>query len=348
MINIKTKELARKLNGRLIGSGDLSIINLNKIADANPGELTFLGDQKYLHHLTNSKASCILIKSEFEADCTNPDIDYIVVDNPHESFVGLMMEIAAMQKNVKPYISEKAIIAESVSLGENVTIEPGVVIGDNCTIGDNTVIKANTTLYAGVKIGNNSCINSNVAIYQDTIIGDNCIIHSGTVIGADGFGYIEHKDGSFTKVPQLGNVKIYDDVEIGANCTIDRAMIGSTVIKKGVKLDNLVHVAHNCEIGENSASAAQSGISGSAILGERVRLGGQVGLAGHLSIADDVVLLAQSGVAKSIDQKGTYFGAPAKSQLQAFKIEAVIRHLPELLSDLRELQKKVKKLESND
>lgn len=348
MINIKTKELANKLNGRLIGSGDLSIIKLNKIADAKEGELTFLGDKKYLHYLESSAASCVLIKEEFESECNKSNVDYIVVENPHEAFVGLMMDIAANIKKDVPNISDRASIAKTAGLGKNVTIEPGVVIGDDCVIGDNTIIRANTTLYHNVSIGNNTCINSNVSIYQDTIIGKNCIIHSGAVIGADGFGYIEHKDGSFTKVPQLGNVEIHNDVEIGANCTIDRAMIGSTTIKSGVKLDNLVHIAHNCEIGENSASAAQAGVSGSAIVGKRVRLGGQVGLAGHLSIADDVVLLAQSGVAKTIDKKGTYFGAPAKSQLQAFKIEAVIRHLPELLTELRELQKKVKKLEASD
>ncbi len=348
MINIKTKELAKKLNGRLIGSGDLSIFKLNKIADAQEGELTFLGDSKYLHYLKTSNASCVLIKKEFESECTKSDVDYIVVDNPHESFVKLMMEIAASLKETTHSISDRATIAPSVSIGNNVTIEPGVVIGENCKIADNTVIRANTTLYKNVSIGENTCLNSNITIYNDTIIGDNCIIHAGTVIGADGFGYIENPDGSFIKVPQLGNVVIYNDVEIGANCTIDRAMIGSTVIKSGVKLDNLVHVAHNCEIGENTASAAQTGISGSAIIGKRVRLGGQVGLAGHLTIADDVVLLAQSGVAKTIDKKGTYFGAPAKSQLQAFKIEAVIRHLPELLADLRDLQKKVKNLESSD
>jgi UDP-3-O-[3-hydroxymyristoyl] glucosamine N-acyltransferase len=258
-----------------------------------------------------------------------------------------MMEIAKMQKQKQHYISSAAHIAESAVIADNVTIEACVVIGDNVRIAQGTVIRANSTIYENVTIGENCCINSNVSLYNDTIIGNNCIIHAGTVIGADGFGYIEHPDGSFTKVPQLGNVVIHDDVEIGANCTIDRAMIGSTIIKSGVKLDNLVHIAHNCEIGKNSASAAQTGVSGSTIIGERVRLGGQVGLAGHLTIADDVKLLAQSGVAKTIDKKGTYFGAPAKDQMKAFKIEAVIRQLPELLSDLRDLQKKVKKIEEN-
>ncbi len=347
MINIKTKELATKLNGRLIGSGDLSILRLNKIAEALEGELTFLNDEKYLHFISKTKASCILVKESFLHACNNKNVDYIVVDNPHAAFVGIMMEIAETQKTRNSTISPKATIAESADIADDVTIEAGVVIGENCKIGSGSVIRANTVLYENVTVGKNNCINSNISLYNDTVVGNNCIIHAGAVIGSDGFGFIEQPDGKYIKVPQLGNVIIHDNVEIGANCTIDRAMIGSTIIKSGVKLDNLIHIAHNCEIGKNTASAAQTGISGSTIIGERVKLGGQVGLAGHLSIADDVILLAQSGVAKTIDKKGTYFGAPAKDQMKAFKIEAVIRHLPELMYEIRELQKKVKNIESD-
>jgi UDP-3-O-[3-hydroxymyristoyl] glucosamine N-acyltransferase len=200
-------------------------------------------------------------------------------------------------------------------------------------------------MYDDNVIGENTIINSNVTLYNSVHIGNNCIIHAGAVIGSDGFGYIEDKtDGSYDKVPQLGNVVIEDYVEIGANSTIDCALIGSTIIRRGTKIDNLVHIAHNCEIGENTGIAAQAGVSGSVTSGKRNRFGGQVGIAGHLEIPDDVTILAQSGVSKSIPKSGIYFGSPIKEHLKAFKIEAVLRKLPELASDVNKLRIEINKL----
>lgn len=204
---------------------------------------------------------------------------------------------------------------------------PGVVLGDN------------------VRIGKNTTLNSNVSVYEDCQIGDNCIIHAGAVIGADGFGFQENEDGSYSKVPQLGNVLIMDDVEIGANSTIDRALLGSTIIGKGVKIDNLVQVAHNVFIDENTAIAAQVGISGSSKIGKRNKIAGQCGIAGHLNICDDVLLMAQSGVPNNITKSGAYFGTPIRERMKAFRIEAVVNNLPELKKELSQLTKRVDSLE---
>jgi UDP-3-O-[3-hydroxymyristoyl] glucosamine N-acyltransferase len=226
-------------------------------------------------------------------------------------------------------------------------ISPSATIGANCYIGENSIIKDRAVIYPNssiqrdVTIGENCIIYSNVSIYYGCTIGRDCIIHSGAVIGSDGFGFQENKDGSYTKIPQIGKVIIGDSVEIGANTTIDRAFVGSTIIEYGVKLDNLIQIAHNDEIGENSAMAAQVGISGSTKIGKRVRLGGQVGISGHIEIGDDVVLLAKSGVPKSMTEKGIYIGAPARDRLTAFKIEAVIHNLPQLSKDVDKIKKKL-------
>jgi UDP-3-O-[3-hydroxymyristoyl] glucosamine N-acyltransferase len=227
------------------------------------------------------------------------------------------------------FVSAKASIGANCYIGKNVSIDEGVIIKSNCSIQQN------------VKIGKNTLIHSNVVIYKDCEIGDNCIIHSGVVIGADGFGYIENSDGSYSKIPKIGNVVIGNNVEIGANTTIDRSLIGSTYISDGVKLDNLIQIGHNVEVGENSVMAAQVGVSGSAKIGKRNRFGGQVGIAGHLEIADDVIIMAQSGVAKSVTQKGMYFGSPIKDRITAFKIEAVIPQLPQIYKDINLIKKKL-------
>ena len=232
------------------------------------------------------------------------------------------------------------VIDETAYIGAN------CVIGNNCKIGKNTVLHSNISIYDNSKIGDNCTIHANVTIYEDTEIGNNCVIHSGVALGSDGFGFLENKDGSYTKIPQLGNVVLENDIEIGANTTIDRALVGSTIIRNGVKLDNQIQIAHNCEIGENSAMAAQVGVSGSVKVGKRNRFGGQSGISGHIEIADDVVLLAKSGVPKSIEKGGLYFGSPIREKMQAFRIEAVIHNLPDLAKDVKLIKKKLE-IENN-
>jgi UDP-3-O-[3-hydroxymyristoyl] glucosamine N-acyltransferase len=240
-----------------------------------------------------------------------------------------------------------AIVAKSANIGKDVAIGPGVVVGEHCRIGDNATLYPGVVLYDDVKIGNNSVLHANVVVREQCNIGANVIVHSGTVIGSDGFGFAPKQDGSYEKIPQRGIVVVEDDVEIGANCAIDRATIGETRIRRGAKLDNLIQIAHNVVIGEHTVIAGQTGVSGSTKIGRNCVIAGQVGFAGHLQIADRSTFGAQSGVSRSLLEAGkTYFGYPAKEHRQAFRIEGALRQLPELLVEIRDLQKRVEELES--
>ncbi|GAB1370975.1 UDP-3-O-(3-hydroxymyristoyl)glucosamine N-acyltransferase [Candidatus Kapaibacterium sp.] len=344
MINFTVNQIAEIIQGEIIGSTDSSIFSFKPLETAEKGDLTFYYNEKYEQLFKNSQATCIIVSKTNESSPSTNQV-YIKVDKPYEGFVKLLKIIDKEKKIGRCGVHASAVIGKNVTIHENVFVAPNCVIGDNCILKSGVELMPSVILYESVEIGNNSVINSNVTIYQEVKIGNNCIVHAGAVIGSDGFGYIENKfDGSFDKVPQLGNVILEDFVEIGANATIDRALIGSTIIRKGTKIDNLVHIAHNCEIGENNGIAAQTGISGSVSTGKRNRYGGQVGIAGHLEIADDVTILAQSGISKTIPNKGIYFGSPAKEHLKAFKIEAVLRRLPELNSEVERNSKEIIKL----
>jgi len=309
------------IKGELIGSPNLFFSSLQRIEFANEKDISFCQSSDYLEIALDKKPGLLIIypESEYKA---NDNQSVIYHKNPYFAFAQLLIYINE-NFNKQSGISEKAIISESATIGKNPTILENVVICNDVVIGDNCFI------------------HQNVTIKSDTIIGDNVIIHPGAVIGSDGFGYLDNPDGSYTKIPQLGNVVIGNNVEIGANTCVDRALIGSTIINNGVKIDNLVQIAHNVIIGENSAFASQVGISGSATIGKRVRMGGQVGSSGHLEIADDVTIIAQSGVAKSIEKKGIYFGTPVKPRLEAFKIEAIIKNLPAMFNDIKDIKKKL-------
>jgi UDP-3-O-[3-hydroxymyristoyl] glucosamine N-acyltransferase len=340
-IRLTTGEVAKIANGKLSGSNSIPISNISKIEDGKEGDLTFLARYDYAKYLDDCNASCIIIPKDFVA-VPHQDQCFIECANPYNSIVAVLKYCYDQQKiEKKPEIHRSALVAPSAKIAKNVRIGARCIIGDNCIIADNVELHPNVILYNNVIIGERTEINSNVVCYNDTIIGKNCIIHSGAVIGADGFGFIENTDGSYDKIPQLGNVIIGDNVEIGANSTIDCALMDSTFIGDGVKIDNLVHIAHNCVVGINTAMAAQVGISGSTKIGRRNRIGGQVGIAGHLETADDVIISAQSGVAKTIKEKGVYFGSPAKERLQAFKIEAYLRRLPEIAVDVEVLKKQI-------
>jgi len=345
MLNLTVKEIAEIIEGQIVGDASIYIRQLNRIEDAKVGDVTFLSRLEYEKHLSNSSVSCVIVPSDYNKQPIEKQA-FIKVNNPYISFVSLLKHYESKRIEIKEFRDKSAHFAQSAKIGNNVQIYANSVISENCQIGDNTIIMPNVVLYNNVSIGSNTIINSNVVCYQDIVIGNNCIIHSGAIIGADGFGYLENKEsGEYEKIPQVGNVIIEDNVEIGANATIDRALLGSTILKCGVKIDNLVHIAHNCLIGENTGIAAQTGISGSSKIGKRNRFGGQVGLAGHLETADDVTLIAQSGVSKSVSKSGIYFGTPSKERLQAFKIEACLRQLPELFAEFDKMKKELEGVE---
>lgn len=339
--SIRLSEIATLVGGRLTGNADVIISSVAKIDEAGKGDLTFLYLSHYEKFFASTGASAILIKPDFNK--SRNDISYIEVDSPEKAFASVIINFFSPELKLNG-IDKTAFVGSSSSLGENVALGKNVVIGANCVIGNNVKIFHNTVLLDNVEVGDNSVLYQNISIREDCKIGKRVIIHPGAVIGADGFGYQKDEKGVYHKVPQIGNVVIEDDVEIGANTTIDRAALGSTIIKKGTKIDNLVQIAHNVSVGNNTVMSAQSGVSGSVKIGNNVILAGQVGLAGHLDIVDNVILIAQSGVSKSISKPGMYFGTPAKEFKTAKILEAHFRNFPEYVERIRKLEEEIKKL----
>lgn len=340
-MNTTLKDIAEFVGGKLIGDGNVIIKNLAKIEEASAGDLTFLYLPMYEKYFASTKASAIIVKPNFKK--TRDDISYIEVQNPNKAFFKIVNEFFAPDFKLEG-IDPTAFIHPNAILGRNVSIGKNVVISSGCKIGDNTKIFHNTVLFEDVKVGANCIIFSNVSIREKCTVGSRVIIHPGTVIGSDGFGFDQDEQGVFHKIYQIGNVVIEDDVELGANVCVDRASTGSTIIRKGVKIDNLVHVAHNVVIGENTAIAAQAGISGSTKVGKNCLIAGQVGIVGHIEITDKVTLIAQSGVSKGISKPGTYFGAPAKEMGVALRLEGHIRSLPDYAKRIQQLENQIKEL----
>lgn len=342
-------ELNKLVRGELTGT-EVEILGVAKIEEAGANDITFLSNLKYKKHLATTKASAILLSTnaEFtELQTRKTPISIIKVNDPYISFLHLIDLFHPPASPPAKVIHQTAIIASTATIAVDVAIGANVVIGERCIIGKGVIIHPNSTISDDVKIGDDSLIYANTAIREQCKIGERVIIHSGAVIGSDGFGFAPKPDGSYEKIPQRGNVVIEDDVEIGSNCTIDRATLGSTIIKRGTKLDNLIHVAHNVIIGENTVIAAQTGISGSSSIGNFCQIGGQVGLTGHISIADRTTIGAQSGVPKSITESGkVFFGYPAREIHETWRIEGALRQLPQLLYDFRTLQKKIEELEN--
>jgi UDP-3-O-[3-hydroxymyristoyl] glucosamine N-acyltransferase len=338
--SIKIDELVKITGGVPRGNTAVIISGINPIFKSKIGDLTFFRDAKYVDDLKSTKASAILIKKDSGYD-PNPEQVFIEVDDPYKAIVNFAYYLENINMKKDYGIHETAVIHNTAKIGKNASIGPNCFIDEHVTIGNDVTIRANSVISRDVNIGNSTYIYPNVSINSDTNIGNNCIIYSGAVLGSEGFGYVEDENGKYTRIPQVGNVVIEDDVEIGANTTIDRAMIGSTTIKRGTKIDNLVHVAHNCEIGEDNGIAAQAGISGSVKTGNRNRLAGQVGIAGHISIPDDVTIMAQSGIPNNVTKPGVYFGSPAKPRLSAFKIEAALRNLPETVMTVNKIKKQL-------
>ncbi len=344
---MKLRDIATMLSAEIVGSDAVEIGRVAKIEEAVEGDISFIANPKYTKFLGTTRASAVIVGKKqdvVEAGSVHPAL--LRVDDPYASFLKVLVTFNPPNDPLPPGIHPTAVIASSATLGMDVRIGAHVVIGERCIIGDKTMIVHGTVIGDGVKIGSSSLLYANVTVREECIIGSRVILHPGVVVGSDGFGFAPRPDGTYEKIPQLGIVVIEDDVEIGANTTIDRATMGETRIKRGVKLDNLIQVAHNVTIGENTVSAAQAGISGSTKIGKNAMIGGQVGITGHLEIADNTKIGAQSGIHHSIHQPGkTFFGSPAFPQREAFRIQGAMAQVPDLLNTVRELKDKVAALE---
>ncbi len=340
-LNIKLSEIAKLVDGKLIGDSDVIINSIARIDEAGKGALTFLYLDSFEKYFASTGASAIFVKPDFNK--SRSDISYILVKEPEKAFAYILKKFFSPKFKLDG-IDKTAFVDSTSLLGKNVTLGKNVVIGPNCQIGDNVRIFHNTVLLENIEVGNETILFQNVSVREDCKIGERVIIHPGTVIGADGFGYQKDAEGVYNKVPQIGNVIIEDDVEIGANSTIDRAALGSTIIGKGSKIDNLVQIAHNVSLGKNTIMSAQSGISGSVKVGNNSIIAGQVGISGHLEIGDNVILIAQSGVSKSITKPGIYFGSPAKDFKTAKILEAHFRNIPEYVERIKKLEEEIRQL----
>ncbi len=340
-MKIKIQEIASLINGSIFGNDKIEIENVAKIEEAKPGELTFLYLSAYEKYFPTTKASAIIVKQNFKQ--TRDDITYIAVEAPEKAFFEIIRKYFTPEFSLSG-IDSTAFIHKDAKIGSNVAIGKNVVISAGCVVGDNTKIFHNTVIMENTQIGNNCLLHPNVSIRENCKVGNNVIIHSGTVVGSDGFGYSTDEKGVYHKIPQIGNVIIEDDVELGSNVSIDRAAIGSTVIKRGCKIDNLVQIAHNVVLGEDTVISAQTGISGSTKIGKHCILAGQSGLVGHIELGDNVVITAQSGVSKSILKPGYYMGSPAMEIKAQQKMQAQIRFIADYAERIKKLEDEIKSL----
>jgi UDP-3-O-[3-hydroxymyristoyl] glucosamine N-acyltransferase len=340
-------QIAAIINGKTEGDPTVTVDSFGKIEEAMPGQLSFLANPKYEDYLYTTRASVIIINESLQLK-QELSATLLRVPDAYSAFASLLDAYQKLKNQQLSGIQQPAYIEKTVTMGKNVYIGAFVFLGDNVKIGNDVKIFPNTFIGNDVTIGDETMIHAGVKIYRECIIGKNVTIHAGTVIGSDGFGFAPQADGTFKKVPQIGNVIIEDNVEIGANATIDRATIGSTIIKEGAKLDNLIQVAHNVEVGNNSVIAAQAGVSGSTKIGNNVMIGGQAGIVGHIQIADGAKINAQSGVSKSIKFPNTIVtGSPAHEYAAALRSQALNRKLPELEKRLSELERLIKTLKEN-
>lgn len=335
------KEIARLIEGEVVGDGDILITGASGIKEAREGEITFLANPKYQPLMEKTAASAIITAREIE--CESKTI--IRTDKPSLAFAKIVSLIAQPHVKHPQGIHPTVVMGKEVSLGRNVAIGPYTVIEDGVSIGDNGIIYPGCFIGANTKMGREVLIYANVSIREDITIGNRVIIHSGTVIGADGFGFVTI-EGEHHKIPQIGSVEIGDDVEIGSNVTIDRARFEKTIIGRGTKIDNLVQIAHNVIIGENSIIVAQAGISGSTVIGKGVTLAGQAGLVGHITVGDGAIVAAQGGVTKSVPPNTLVSGYPAKPHTIAKRINACVQNLPRLYETVKELKRKIDELEN--
>ncbi len=339
-------QIALLINGNTEGDATVVVTSFGKIEEAKGGQLSFLANPKYEEYLYTTNASVVIISNTLELK-QPVHATLIRVADPYTAFATLLTKYQELRTQQLTGIQQPSFIASSATYGENIFVGAFVYIGENVTIGKNVKLFPGVVLGDNVRIGDNTILHAGVKVYFDCVIGSHVIIHAGTVIGSDGFGFAPQADGSYQKVPQIGNVVIEDHVEIGANTTIDRATMGSTIIRTGVKLDNLIQVAHNVEVGAHSVIAALTGVSGSTKIGRRNMIGGQVGFAGHITTADGTKINAQSGVTKSIKEPNRSFnGTPAQDFSASLRNEVMLRNLPDLEKRVKELEKMLEQLRS--
>lgn len=340
------EQIAGILEGEVVGNPSASVSRLSKIEEGTDGSLTFLSNPKYLNYIYTTQASITIVNDTFEPE-SPISTTLIKVKDAYASFTKLLEFYNEVKRN-KSGIEQPSVISDSVTYGSNLYLGSFSYIGQNVVIGDNVKIYPNCFIGDNVVIGNNVTIFAGVNVYSETVIGNDCVLHSGVVLGSDGFGFAPKPDGTFDKIPQIGNVVLEDGVDVGANTTIDRATLGSTVIRRGVKLDNQIQIAHNVEIGENTVIAAQTGIAGSSKVGKNAMLGGQVGIVGHLSIGDNVRIQAQSGVTRNVKEDETIQGTPAFTYNDFNKSYIYFKKLPQLVAELEELKKIINQKHGNN
>lgn len=340
-MELSAQQIASFLGGTVEGNPEVKVNNFSKIEEGKPGTLTFLANPKYEHYIYNTDASIVLVNNDFIP--SEPiKTTLIKVANAYAA-LAMLLNMVEQSKGKKAGVDSSAFIAASATVGDDCYVGNFAFIGENVKVGKNCRIYPYAYIGDNVTMGDNCTIYPHVTIYEGCVVGNNCILHAGSVIGSDGFGFAPEGD-NYKKIPQLGNVILEDDVEIGANTTIDRAVMDSTIIHRGVKLDNLVQIAHNVEVGENTVMAAQVGIAGSVKIGSHCMFGGQVGLSGHIHIADHVVFGAQSGVISDIKEPTTVLGAPAIQAKAFMRSSAIFGRLPEIYRTIGQLQREIEQL----
>ncbi len=333
------EQIAGILDGEVVGNPNAEVYKLAKIEEGSLGSLTFLSNPKYQNYIYSTQATITIVNKSFEPE--QPIVTTLIkVEDAYQSFSKLL-EYYNQVKLMKSGIEQPSVLSENVTYGEDLYLGSFCYVGKNVKIGNNVKIYPNTFIGDNVIIGDNCVFFAGVRIYSETEIGNNCVIHSGVIVGSDGFGFAPLEDGTYSKIPQIGNVILEDDVEIGSCTTIDRATMGSTIIRKGVKLDNQIQIAHNVEIGENTVIAAQTGVAGSTKIGKNCMIGGQVGISGHITIGDNVRIQAQAGIGKSIKDGEIVQGTPAFNYGDFSKSYVHFRNLPKIVSDLDALKKKI-------
>lgn len=347
-MELTVHQISQLVGGKIIGDGDTKINTISRIEEGQEGGISFLSNPKYLSHIYDTKSSAVIVGDTVDFD-KKVVTTLIKVKDAYKSFSKLLDFYSKSLEETEFSISKSAVVSEEAILSKDVAVGHNTVIDKGVKIGNSVVIKNNVHIGRNVTIGNNVILNSGVVIYHDCVIGSNITIHANSVVGADGFGFgLDEETGAYYKVPQVGNVIIEDDVEIGSCTTIDRATLGSTIIRKGVKLDNLIQVAHNVEIGKNTVMAAQSGVAGSTKIGENCMLGGQIGIVGHLKIGNNVKFAAKSGVLSNVKDNMTIQGNPGYSILDYKKSYIYFKRLPQLVAKVDKLELEIKNSLKNE
>ena len=340
-MEFSAKQIAEFIQGTIVGDENATVHTFAKIEEGMPGAISFLSNPKYTHYIYDTQSSIVLVNKDFEPE-KEIKATLIKVDNAYESLAKLL-NLYEMSKPKKTGIDPLAYIAPTAKIGQNVYIAPFACVGDNAEIGDNTSLHPHATVGSGAKVGSNCILYPHVTVYHDCRVGNNCILHAGSVVGADGFGFAPSPEG-YEKIPQIGIAILEDNVEIGANTCIDRATIGATIIRKGVKLDNLIQIAHNVEVGSHTVMASQVGVAGSTKIGEWCMFGGQVGVAGHITVGNKVNMGAQSGVNGRVKDGKALIGTPPIEFKNYFKSSAVFKKLPDMYLELASLKKELDEL----